>query len=63
VECHLGRASFSNCKFELCQLRRCDLTDLRGLAELRGVTMGADDVVAIAGALAYELGIGLIAED
>lgn len=60
LDCHFGNASFSNCRFEQSEFQNCDLTGLRGLANLSGTRMGADDLIAIAGDLARELGIGLI---
>lgn len=60
LECHFGRACFSQCRFEQSEFRGCDLTGLRGLANLSGVRMAAEDLLGIATALAAELGIGLI---
>jgi len=59
LNCDLGRCAFTNCRFEICEFQGCDLNGLRGLGNLSGVRMQAEDLVAVAVALAGELGIGV----
>ena len=60
LECNFGQASFSQCRFEQSEFQGCDLSGLRGLNNLTGVSMAANDLIPLAVALARALGIGLI---
>jgi len=60
LECDLSQASFHQCRFEQSQFRGCNLTGLRGLSNLKGVSMAASDLMAIAIDLGREMGIGVI---
>ena len=57
-DCDLGGVDLSGARFAAsCTMRRCVLTDARGLERLRGVRMPYDDVLAAAPTLAAALGI------
>ena len=62
IDCPLMSASFHQSRFVHSQFRRCPMDGIRGLANLRGAAMGVPDMVALAEALAGELGIRVIAD-
>jgi uncharacterized protein YjbI with pentapeptide repeats len=59
VDCDLSRATFARMRVERSDIRNCKLTELKGLAELRGVTMEWTDILAYADVFAAALGIGI----
>jgi hypothetical protein len=46
-------------RVERSEMRNCKLTELKGLAELRGVAMEWNDILAHADVFASALGIGI----
>ncbi len=59
VDCDLSRATFARMRVERSEMRNCKLTELKGLAELRGVAMEWNDILAHADVFASALGIGI----
>jgi uncharacterized protein YjbI with pentapeptide repeats len=59
VDCDLSRATFSRVRAANSELRRSTMTGLRGLAQLRGIAMEPNDILANAELFAAELGIGI----
>jgi uncharacterized protein YjbI with pentapeptide repeats len=63
VNCKLERATFSKTKFLSSSFRRCDLSGVRGIENLRGASMGISDIVSSAMLFAHELGITSLGDD
>lgn len=61
-QCSLVRVSFEAGTFSRCEIRGCDLTELRGAEQLAGVRMRLPEVMQIAGALAESRGISILRE-
>jgi uncharacterized protein YjbI with pentapeptide repeats len=59
-DCDLRGAIFSRARFTNCEFRRCRLEGIEGIGSLRGTTMELATVLALAPALADELGIALL---
>jgi len=59
-DCDLRGAIFSKARFTNSEFRRCRLEDIEGIGNLRGTAMALDAVLALAPALANELGIALL---
>jgi len=62
LECNLSRVDMSGARFAGVFLHGSDLTDLKGADSLRGVTIGVDQVVPLAGPVFSALGIS-VADD
>ena len=58
-DCDLSGAIFSNARFENSEFRRCRLEGIEGIGSLRGTSMALEAVLALAPALAAELGIAV----
>lgn len=59
VDCDLSRATFTRIRGEHSEMRRSILTGLKGIAQLRGIAMEPNDILAGAELFAAELGIGI----
>ena len=59
VDCDLSRATFARMRVERSEFRNCKLTELKGLAELRGAAMEWNDILTHADVFASALGIGI----
>ena len=59
-DCDLRGAIFSKARFENSEFRRCRLEGIEGVGSLGGTAMALDAVLALAPALAGELGISLL---
>src|SRR5581483_5819033 len=57
--CNLSRVDMTGAKFERVYLHGSDLTELKGADSLRGVTIGIDQVVPLAGPVFSALGISV----
>ncbi len=62
VDCDLARALFGRVRTANSEMRRCGLTELRGLGELRGFSMEWNDILAHAELFASALGIEIASE-
>jgi uncharacterized protein YjbI with pentapeptide repeats len=60
--CDLSRADFRGARMQRCQLRRNNLAGLQGVGNLKGASMEWPDIVEMAGTLASEIGIEVLAE-
>ena len=60
--CDLSRADFRGARMQRCELRRNNLTDLQGIANLKGAAMEWPDIVEMAGAFARTIGIDALDE-
>ncbi|HXW82216.1 MAG TPA: pentapeptide repeat-containing protein [Acidimicrobiales bacterium] len=61
--CDLSRADFRGARMQRCELCRNNLTDLQGIANLKGAAMEWPDIVEMAGAFARTIGIGVLDEN
>ena len=61
--CELRRASFAGCRLERVELSRCKLTELTGVASLRGARMPWGDLLENAPLFAQGLGIEVIEDE
>jgi uncharacterized protein YjbI with pentapeptide repeats len=59
VDSNLQRADFGAADVKCLSLQNCDLAGVRGVAGLRGATLDADDLPALAFPLAAEVGIAV----
>lgn len=59
-DCDLRGAVFSKARFTNSEFRRCRLEGIEGVGSLRGTSMALEAVLALAPALADELGIALL---
>jgi len=57
VECDLSRSTFARLRIGASQMRGCRMTGLRGLNQLKGITMAWNDILENAELFAAELGI------
>jgi len=62
-DCDLRGADFSNARVEDTDLRRARLDGLQGVGSLRGATIGVDQLVTLAPAVAAALGLHVRPED
>jgi uncharacterized protein YjbI with pentapeptide repeats len=62
-DCDLRNADFSNVRVEDTDLRRARLDGLQGAGSLRGATIGVDQLVTLAPAIAAALGLHVRPED
>jgi|tagenome__1003787_1003787.scaffolds.fasta_scaffold20987858_4 uncharacterized protein YjbI with pentapeptide repeats len=59
-DCDLTGASFWQARFAQSEFRRCRMEEIEGVEGLRGASMDAEQVLALAPALAAALGIGIL---
>ena len=60
LHCDLSRATFATTRIERSEMRGCTLAGLRGLANLRGMAIAWNDILAHAELFAAELGIEIL---
>jgi uncharacterized protein YjbI with pentapeptide repeats len=61
--CDLSRADFRGARMQRCELRGNNLAGLQGVSNLKGAAMEWPDIVEMAGILASEIGIDVLADD
>ncbi len=57
IECDLARATFDRVRLTASDMRHCTLNGMRGLGQLRGMSMEWNDILGHAELFASELGI------
>ncbi|HEX3873138.1 MAG TPA: pentapeptide repeat-containing protein [Solirubrobacteraceae bacterium] len=62
-DCDLTRADFRGARLRRCEFRRTDLSQLEGVADLRGAAIDWPTIVGLAGVWAGALGIAVLDDD